>query len=33
MLTHVQEMILCADIDKDGKISFDEFKKLMSYPV
>ena len=27
-----QEMIICADIDEDGKISFDEFKKLMLNP-
>ena len=28
----LQEMIACADIDNDGRISFYEFKKLMQEP-
>lgn len=27
-----QDMIKCADLDLDGKISFEEFKKLMLDP-
>ena len=27
-----QEMIKAADIDRDGKISWDEFKKFMQSP-
>merc|ERR1711915_851914 len=32
-LNHLLEMIESADMNKDGKISFEEFKKLMISPL
>ena len=31
-LKYFQEMIKAADLDRDGKISWDEFKKFMQSP-
>ena len=31
-MLYLKEMISCADLNKDGKISFEEFQKLMIEP-
>ena len=32
LMLYLKEMISCADLNKDGKISFEEFQKLMIEP-